>query len=238
MAPDLIGFGDSDKVAGLEYRVVDHQRYIDAFLDAILPTEKLTLVFHDWGSALGFDWARRNESRIAGIAFTEFMPTAASWEALPQVMADNFRAFRDLKLGRELLIEQNLFIEKVLPFSIVRQLSEEEMTHYRRPFLEKSSREPVWRFPNEISIAGEPADVWERAQKYMTWLFGTDLPKLYYWVSPGGTITEDKAKEYIQQFRNTKSVHLGQGIHFVQEDHPHAIGEEIAQWLPVALGKL
>ncbi|KAM6506966.1 hypothetical protein FALCPG4_018778 [Fusarium falciforme] len=168
----------------------------------------------------------------------EFMPTAASWEALPKVMADNFRAFRDPKLGRELLIDQNLFIEKVLPLSIVRQLSEEEMTHYRRPFLEKSSREPVWRFPNEIPIAGEPADGWEKAQKYMTWLFQTDLPKLYFWATPGGTITEDKTKEYIQQLRNTKSVHLGPGIHFVQEDHPHAIGHEIAQWLPVALGRV
>ncbi len=170
VAPDLIGFGDSDKIDGLAYRVTDQQRYLDAFLDAVLPTEKLTLVIHDWGSALGFDWARRHEDRVAGIAFMEFVLPADSWDVFPPNLGESFRPFHDPKLGRELLIGQNVFIEKVLPLGVFRRLTEEEMTHYRRPFLEPASREPVWRFPNEIPIAGEPADVWEKVQKYVAWL--------------------------------------------------------------------
>ncbi|KAM0263199.1 hypothetical protein ACHAQJ_001354 [Trichoderma viride] len=150
VAPDLIGFGDSDKIAGLQYRVADHQRYLDAFLNAVLQVEKITLVIHDWGSALGFDWARRNEKRIAGLAFFEFVLPTPSWDVFPPAVADQFKSFRDPKLGWELLINQNVFIEKVLPLNILRQLSEEEMTQYRRPFLELESREPLWRFPNEI----------------------------------------------------------------------------------------
>ncbi|KAM0540611.1 hypothetical protein ACHAPJ_013567 [Fusarium lateritium] len=232
VAPDLIGFGDSSKITGLEYRFVDHQRYLDAFLDTILPTEQLTLVVHDWGSALGFDWARRHEDRVDGLAFMEFIPTADSWESLPQPMAENFRLFRDPTLGRDLLIKQNLFIEKVLPFSIVRQLTEEEMNVYRQPFLELSSREPLWRFPNEIPIEGEPADVWDKAQTYLTWLFETELPKLFFWATPGGTISEERAVQFIKRLRNTNTVYVGSGVHFLQEDHPHRIGREIAKWLP------
>jgi len=235
VAPDLIGFGDSDKVTGLEYRVVDHQRYLDAFLDAILPTEKLTLVIHDWGSALGFDWARRHEDRVIGIAFMEFILPVDSWDMLPKIVADNFRPFRDPKLGRDLLIDQNVFIEKVLPLGILRQLTSEEMTHYRRPFLEPASREPVWRLPNEIPIEGKPADVLEIAQKYIAWLLETDVPKLFFWVTPAINITKDVAEKFSQQLRNIKTVFLGPGLHYVQEDHPHAIGREIAQWLPGSL---
>lgn len=235
VAPDLIGFGDSDKLTGLAYRVVDHQRYLDAFLDAVLPTEKLTLVIHDWGSVLGFDWARRHEDRVAGLAFMEFNLPIDSWNGLPQIFVDNFRAFRNPELGRQLLINQNIFIEKVLPLGVLRQLTDKEMTHYRRPFLEPTSREPVWRFTNEIPIEGKPADVAEKAQKYIAWLLQTDLPKLFFWVTPGINITKEVAERFIQELRNTKTVFLGPGLHYVQEDHPHAIGREIAQWLAVSL---
>ncbi|KXH60335.1 twin-arginine translocation pathway signal [Colletotrichum nymphaeae SA-01] len=232
IAPDLIGFGDSDKVPGLEYRVADHQRYLDAFLDVVLPTEKITLVLHDWGSALGFDWARRHEDRIAGLALMEFMHPSSSWETAPKAMADNFKPFREPGLGRQLIIDQNVFIERILPGSIVRQLSEEEMTEYRRPFLDPASREPLWRFPNEIPIEGQPAEVAEIAEKYMAWLFQTELPKLFFWVTPGGTIGEERAVEFMKKLRNTRSIYLGPGVHFVQEDHPLAIGREISHWLP------
>jgi haloalkane dehalogenase len=234
VAPDLIGYGDSDKVAGLDYRVEDHQRYLDAFLDAVLPTEKLTLVVHDWGSALGFDWARRHEDRIAGLAFMEFVLPAESWDVFPPDVANNFKPFRDPVLGRELLINQNVFIEKVLPLGILRQLTDEEMSHYRQPFLDPASREPLWRFPNEIPIAGNPADVWEKVQKYIAWLLETDIPKLFFWATPAIIITEETAKSFIEKFRNTKSVFLGPGLHYLQEDYPHIIGREVARWLPTA----
>ena len=114
---------------------------------------------------------------------------------------------------------------------IVRQLTEEEMSHYRRPFLDPTSREPVWRFPNEILIEGKPTDVWEKAQKYMTWLQQTNLPKLLFWVTTAIIVTKGTAERCIQTFPNTKSVYLGHGLHFVQEDYPHTIGREIAGWL-------
>ncbi|KAK1655262.1 Alpha/Beta hydrolase protein [Colletotrichum phormii] len=233
IAPDLIGFGDSGKVPGLEYRVADHQKCLDAFLDAVLPTEKTTLVLHDWGSAIGFDWARRHENRVAGLTLMEFMHPSSSWETAPKAMADNFKPFREPKIGRELIIDQNVFIERILPGSFVRPLSEQEMTEYRRPFLDPASREPLWRFPNEIPIGGQPDDVAEMAEKYMAWLFQAELPKLFFWVTPGGTIGEEKAVELMKKLRNTRSVYLGPGVHFVQEDHPRAISREISHWLPL-----
>ncbi|KAH8894651.1 alpha/beta-hydrolase [Thozetella sp. PMI_491] len=237
IAPDLIGFGDSGKVPGLAYRVADQQRYLDAFLDAVLPTETITLVLHDWGSALGFDWARRHQGRVVGLCFMEFVVPADSWDVFPPEVAANFRPFRDPKLGRQLLIDQNIFVEKVLPGSVIRKLTEVEMAHYRQPFLDPASREPVWRFPNEIPIAGEPADVWDKVQLYMAWLFETNIPKLFFWVSPGVIITPDTAEKFMQKLRNTRGVYLGAGRHYVQEDHPHAIGREIAQWLPESLNQ-
>ncbi|KAL7894391.1 Alpha/Beta hydrolase protein [Trichoderma sp. SZMC 28014] len=173
-------FGDSDKVVGLEYRVADHQRYLDAFLDTLLPTEKVTLVIHDWGSATGFDWARRHEDRVPGITFFEFVLPVPNWDVFPPIFAESFKAFRDPILGRELLINQNVFIEKVLTLNILRQLSEEEMGQYRRPFLQLESREPLWRFPNKIPIEGYPADVWENVNKYVDWLLHTDIQKLVF----------------------------------------------------------
>ncbi|KAH8822089.1 putative Haloalkane dehalogenase [Xylogone sp. PMI_703] len=232
IAPDLIGFGDSDKVPGLEYRVADHQRYLDAFLDAILPEEKITLVLHDWGSALGFDWACRHEDRIRGLAFMEFIVPIDSWESCPKVFAESFQAFRTQPLGRELLIDQNMFVEGMLPRGVIRQLTDKEMAHYRRPFLDATSREPVWRFPNEVPIMGSPPDVWDKTQNYMKWLTQTNLPKLFFWVKPGIFITEERANKYIKELKNTETVYLGTGSHFVQEDYPHIIGQEIAAWMP------
>ena len=233
IAPDLIGLGDSDKVPGLAYRVSDHIRYFDAFMDTIVPTEKIILVVHDWGSAIGFDWARRHEDRLAGISFMEFIPPIDAWAEMSPRFNDMFRNFRTPQLGRELLIEQNMFIEQVLPGSVVRSLSEAEMTEYRRPFLEPASREPVYRFPNEIPIEGEPKETWEMGQKYMAWLLASEVPKLFFWVTPGAIISEAKAKKLIETLKNTRSVYLGKGVHYVQEDHPHAIGRELAAWLPL-----
>ena len=232
IAPDLIGFGDSDKVSGLEYRFVDHQRYLDEFIDAVLPTEKITLVVHDWGAALGFDWARRNESRVAGVAFMEFVTPPQSRDVFRVLQGGVFQDYRSPELGRKLLVDQNEFIEKFLPDGIVRKLSEKEMAEYRRPFLDPASREPLWRFPNEIPAEGEPADVWEIAQKYMAWLMSCEVPKLFFSFSPGAIIPEGKVDFLLGRLKNTKNVFLGKGIHFVQEDHPHELGSEIALWLP------
>ncbi|KAH8802552.1 Alpha/Beta hydrolase protein [Xylogone sp. PMI_703] len=230
IAPDLIGFGDSDKVSSLTYRVMDHQRYLDAFLDIVLPTEKVILIVHDWGSALGFDWARRHEDRVAGLVFMEFLPPTDNWSEFPEEFIHNFQQFRNPEIGRTLLIDQNLFIERILPNGIVRPLGE-EMDHYRKPFVSPESREPVYRFPNELPIAYQPLDVWSMAEKYMAWLLASDHPKLFFWVTPGIFINKSRAEKLIQQLHNTRNVYLGEGFHFVQEDYPHEIGREISDWL-------
>ncbi|KAM0265354.1 hypothetical protein ACHAQJ_000195 [Trichoderma viride] len=231
IVPDLIGFGDSDKVPGLEYKVRDHQRYIDAFLDAVLPTERITLVIHDWGSALGFDWASRHEERVAGIAFMEWVPPLNSWSNRSPAFKEYFTKFRTPELGRTMIIEQNFFVEKILPSGVIRELTEEEMTHYRRPFLIPADREPTWRFPNEIPIEGHPKDVWEKAQGYTKWLMASDLPKLFFWVKPGAIIREEDFKALSEEMKNVKTVFLGPGSHYVQEDYPHSIGQEVAEWM-------
>ncbi|KAJ9605835.1 hypothetical protein H2200_009684 [Cladophialophora chaetospira] len=233
IAPDLIGFGDSDKISDLAYRTSDHQRYPDAFLEAVLPTEKVILVLHDWGSALGLDWARRNEKRVVGLALMEFLPPTESWAEFKYGFRNTFQQFRDPILGRKLLIDQNLFIEQVLQSGIARRLSEQEMKEYRRPFVNPESREPLYRFPNELPIEGQPAETWEMAQKYMEWLFGSDVPKLVFTATPGTFISEDRAKSLLGKLKNAESVHLGKGLHFLQEDHPHLIGQRLANWLPL-----
>ncbi|KAL6856554.1 alpha/beta-hydrolase [Trichoderma novae-zelandiae] len=231
VVPDLIGFGDSDKVVGLEYRIRDHQRYIDAFIDAVLPEERITLVLHDWGSALGLDWASRHQGRVAGLALMEWITTLSCWASRDQAFQDEFQKFRTHDVGRAMIIEQNFFVDVILPMGVVRGLTEEEMVHYRRPFLKPEDREPVWRFPNEIPIEGSPEDVWEKAQKYTAWLLASDLPKLFFWVKPGIFVTEEDFVRLRGDMKNVKTIFLGRGNHFVQEDYPHTIGQEIAQWM-------
>lgn len=230
--PDLIGFGDSDKVPELEYRVRDHQRYIDAFLDAVLPTERITLVIHDWGSALGFDWASRHEDRVAGVAFMEWIPAlSGGWDARAPQFKATFQPLRTPELGRKMIIEDNFFIETILPGGVFRALTEEEMTEYRRPFLIPADREPTWRFPNEIPLDGHPEEVWDKAQRYMKWLEESDLPKLFFWVKPGAIIREEHFKTLSVKMKNVKTVYLGPGSHYVQEDYPHSIGQEVSEWM-------
>ena len=230
IAPDLIGFGDSDKIPDLAYRVEDHIKYLDAFMEAVLPTEKVILIVHDWGATLGFDWASRHENRVAGLVMMEFLPPIDSWSEFPEIVRTRFQQFREPELGRKLIIDQNLFIEKVFPAGLHRQLSAEEMDEYRRPFLLPESREPVFQFPIALPIEGQPADIWDMAQRHMGWLEQSEVPKLLFWVTPGAFIGDVRAKALIEKLRNMKSVYLGQGVHYVQEDHPHKIGQGISDW--------
>lgn len=163
IAPDLIGMGASDK-PDIDYLFEDQARYFDAFLEA-LHVQDVVLVLHDWGSALGLDWARRHPERVRGLVLMEFIYPIPTWLDIAPQAAELFRAFRS-DAGRKLLIDDNAFIENVLPAGVVRQLSEEEKNAYRQPFLDSAAREPVYRFPNQLPIAGSPADVWAAAQAY------------------------------------------------------------------------
>ena len=232
IAPDLMGMGDSGKLPASAYGYAEHARYLEAFLNAVAPEGKLVFVVHDWGSGLGLDWCRRHADRVAGIALMEFIFPFPTWEEFPEEARDLFKAYRSPDTGRKMLIEENQFIEQVLPNGIVRPMTDAEMNVYRKPFLKPEDREPVYRFPNDFPIAGEPAGVFQTAETYHAWLLASTLPKLYFWASPGGLILEPKAKWYSENLRNTRSVHLGPGRHFVQEDNPHLIGREVAAWLP------
>jgi haloalkane dehalogenase len=230
LAPDLIGFGDSDKPA-ISYRVEDHARYVQAFIEA-LGLKDVVLVLHDWGSALGLDWARRHAEQVRGLALMEFLSPMPTWLDLgPQPYAV-MKGFRDPENGRRLIIEGNAFIERALPAGVVRPLAAEEMEEYRRPFLDPKDREPVYRFPNELPIAGTPADTYAMAVAYHDWLLETDIPKLFFHAAPGIFIPPAKAAFYRQHLKACRSVDLGAGSHYLQEDHPDAIGRELSAWLP------
>ncbi|MCC7410596.1 MAG: haloalkane dehalogenase [Gammaproteobacteria bacterium] len=230
IAPDLIGMGKSDKPA-LEYRIFDHIRYVDEFILA-LDLRDITLVVHDWGSAIGFNYARRFPERVKAIAFMEAMvlPMPAI-DMFPAQIADTFRGFRSPEHGWRMIAEENMFIEQVLPGTIVRTLTPAEMAQYRMPFPTPESRRPVYRFPNELSFAGEPADVTWLIERYNAWLRASPLPKLLLHADPGVLVTADVLAWCRANLVNLTTVALGAGYHYLQEDHPHRIGRAIAQWL-------
>lgn len=234
IAPDLIGQGDSDKLDDTSpgsYRFVDHRRYLDGLLDQLDLGDNITLVIHDWGSALGFDWANRHRDRVAGIAFMEAIVRPVTWDEWPEAATGIFQGFRS-PAGEEMVIEKNLFVEAVLPASILRPLSPEEHDEYRRPFVEPEHRRPTLTWPREIPLAGEPADVVEIVQRYADWLSASDLPKLFVNADPGAILTGPQ-REFVRGWPNLTEVTVA-GNHFIQEDSPHEIGAAIAEWLPGA----
>ena len=235
LAPDLIGMGQSGKPA-IDYSFADHARYLDGWFDH-LELDGITLVIHDWGSALGFDWARRHPDRVVAIAFMEAIVRPLSWDEWPEQSRELFRGFRTPGVGEKLILEKNVFVERVLPGSILRKLEPEEMAAYRAPFPDPESRRPVWRWPNQIPLDGEPKEVVELVQGYSRWLGESDVPKLLLTFDPGiliqGAIL-DWCKHHI---RALEVQHIGPGSHFVQEDHPEEIGDAIQAWRRKVLEK-
>lgn len=229
IAPDLIGMGRSDK-PDIDYRYADHARYLEGFF-AAMKLDRVVLVVHDWGSGLGLDWARRHAGRVAGIALMEFIQPIPDWSHWPAAMRELFQAFRTEDTGPELLMEQNLFIEKVLPGAVHRGLTEAELAHYRAPYPNPASRKPLWRWPNELPIAGEPANVVKAVEAYMAWLQQCPCPKLLFSVDPGVLLPPAEARRLAGLWPNCTLIELGRGLHYIQEDHPHRIGREIAGWL-------
>lgn len=227
VALDLVGMGQSDKPE-LEYRFFDHVQYVESFIEQ-MGLKNLTLVMHDWGSALGLHYAMRYEDNMKAICLMEFI-RPMTWDEWTEPARGLFQAFRTPGIGWELVVEQNAFIEQVLPASIVRKLSEEEMNHYRQPFTYPNERKPVWRWPNELPIAGQPADVVQVVEAYHAKLLMSELPKLLFYAAPGALIPQQLAQWYLQNLKNLISVDIGAGIHYLQEDNPHLIGEELATW--------
>lgn len=237
IAVDLVGMGRSSKPA-IDYRYRDHIRYLEAFIET-LGLEHVTLVVHDWGSGLGFDYASRHEDNVKAIAFMEAMipPTIPfeSIDAMPPGPREAFGAFRTPGVGEALLMGQNAFVEQFLPGMIVRRLGDEELDAYRAPYPTPAERRPIWRWPNELPIGGEPADTTAVVLAYYRWLERTELPMLHLWVTPGVANPEAAVVWAREHIANLTSVYLGEGLHFVQEDHPAAIGQEIVLWLTTAV---
>ena len=231
IAPDLIGMGDSAKPP-ITYDFADQSRYLGAFLDAIVPDGKLVLVVHDFGSQLGLDWAQRHRGRVAGLVLMEFLAgPIASWNDFPAEQRATFQAFRDPVEGRRLIKDENVFIEQKLQEGMIRPLSDAEMEAYQSPFPDPASREPIFQIPSQIPIAGQPAEVADRVQRYHEWLLTSDVPKLFFWASPGELMPESMAGWYAEHMPNTRAVPFGPGRHYLQEDNPDLIGNEIAAWV-------
>jgi haloalkane dehalogenase len=231
IAPDLIGFGRSGK-PDIAYRFIDHVRYLDAFLDA-LGLERMVIVAQDWGTALAFHYAARRPAAIIALAFMEFIQPTPNWDAYhrrPQAR-ELFKAFRTPGTGEKLILQDNVFVERVLPGGMLRRLSEEEMAAYRAPFPTPQSRKPILTFPRELPIAGEPADVYAMSERDHAALRASTYPKLLFFGDPGALVSPAAATEFAAGLRDCRLVDLGPGAHYLQEDHPTAIGNAVAAWL-------
>ncbi len=234
VAPDLIGMGDSDKLPHSgpgSYRFVEHRRYLDALLDALDVRQRVTFVVHDWGSALGFDWANRHRQAVKGIAYMEAIVQPQGWDHWDKMnMRPVLKALRS-EAGETMVLQENFFIEQILPKAILRTLSVEEMTEYRRPFVEPGEgRRPTLTWPREIPIESEPADVSKIAAAYADWLATSGVPKLFVKADPGLLVSGGANLDFARRLPNQTEATVA-GVHFLQEDSPDEIGLAIARWM-------
>jgi haloalkane dehalogenase len=227
LAPDLIGMGRSGKAPAGSYRFVDHARYLDAWFDA-LALRDVTLVVHDWGSALGFAWARRHPDRVAGLIYMEAIVRPLTWDEWPESARKIFQLMRS-PAGEELVLQKNVFVERILPASIQRTLTD-EMETYRAPFREPGeSRRPTLTWPREIPVASEPADVVRIADDNAQWLAKSSVPKLFVNAEPGSILVGPQ-REFCRTWPNQREVTV-RGLHFIQEDSPDEIGRAVADFV-------
>ncbi len=233
LAPDLIGMGQSEKSPARAYRFVDHARYLDAWFEALGLTRNVTLVLHDWGSALGFYRAFRHPEQIKAIAYMEAILQPRRWTDWPNGRDALFRAMRSAE-GERLVLDENFFIETVLPKSILRQLSAQEMDAYRAPFRQRDSRLPLLLWPRELPIEGDPADVVAIVEQYGQWLATSNLPKLFIAAEPGSLLV-GRALDFCRCWPNQREVTV-HGIHFIQEDAPDEIGAALADFVTEVKG--
>jgi haloalkane dehalogenase len=231
IVPDLIGQGDSDKLPASEgpdrYSFDVAFEYLDGLLRTIGADHNVTLVIHDWGSGLGFHWARLNPERVKGIAYMEAIVMPITWEDWPEGARGIFQGFRSAK-GEDLVLQRNMFVEAVLPSSILRDLTEEEMNAYRAPFDTPEHRQPTLNWPRQIPIEGEPAHMVALVEAYGAFMAASPIPKLFINADPG-SILVGKQREFCRSWPNQTEVTV-KGLHFVQEDSPAEIGQAVAAW--------
>lgn len=232
IAVDLIGMGDSDKLDNPgpdSYRYVEHRDYLFKAWEQLDIDDNVTFVIHDWGSALGFDWASQHPDNVKGICYMEGIPGPISWADWPEIVTPIFQGLRS-EMGEAMVLEKNVFVEKILPGSVLRGLTDEEMAVYRRPFENPGEdRRPTLTWPRQIPLDGEPEDVSGIAERYAAYLASSDVPKLFINAEPGAILV-GKQREFCRTFRNQTEVTV-KGSHFIQEDSPDEIVAAIASWL-------
>lgn len=233
IAPDLIGQGDSDKLPASDgpdrYSFQVAYGYLAGLLEELDANQNVTLVIHDWGSALGFYWAQQHGAAVKGIAYMEGIVCPVGWEDWPESARGIFKGFRSNK-GEDLILQRNMFVEAVLPSSVIRKLGAEEMEHYRRAFSTPDDRQPTLNWPRQIPIDGEPEHMVKLVDSYGQWMLqNTSLPKLFINATPGSILT-GKAREFCRTWPNQREVTVA-GTHFIQEDSPNEIGSAVAEWL-------
>ena len=233
IAIDLIGMGDSGK-PDIPYTFADHAFYLDGFIES-LNLQNVTLVVHDWGSVLGMRYARLNEENVRGLVFMEaLLPPgfpAPSYESMGAELGELFRNLRTEGIGEEMVLQNNFFVESILPSQIMRTLTEAEMDAYRAPYPTPESRQPTLQWPREVPIGGEPTETTETVLANGAWITSTQIPKLFLHAEPGA-IAPPQAIEYLREnVPNMEAVSVGPGLHFLQEDQPHAIGAALSEWL-------
>lgn len=233
IVPDLIGHGDSEKLPDSEgperYSFEISYEYLAGLLDELNITEDVTLVIHDWGSALGFHWAKHHPEAVKGIAYMEAIVCPVTWDDWPESARGIFKGFRSDK-GEDLVLQRNMFVEAVLPSSVIRQMGEEEMNQYRKAFIRVADRQPTLNWPRQIPIDGEPSHMVDLVASYGEWMASNqELPKLFINADPGSILT-GKARKFCRTWPNQKEVTVA-GTHFIQEDSPAEIGIAVAEWL-------
>ncbi|MDE5444351.1 haloalkane dehalogenase [Bradyrhizobium sp. CSA207] len=233
IAPDLIGMGDSEKLPNPgpdTYSFETQRQYLWSLLDTLVaPTEKIILVIHDWGSVLGFDWAHARPDRVLGIAYMEgIVRSIKDWSEWNASATPVFQGFRS-EQGEEMVLDKNLFIERVLPGSILRKLSDSEMAEYRKPFMNREDRWPMLSWPRQLPIAGEPVRIVELVDSYSKWMSENDIPKLFVNAEPGAVLT-GQVREFCRKWKNQTEVTV-KGAHFIQEDSGREIGDQIRAWI-------
>ena len=232
VACDLIGMGDSDKLSPSgpdRYTYAEQRRYLWALWDKLALGDKIVLVLHDWGSALGFEWARRNPDRVAGIVYMEAIVAPVTWADWPENARRAFQGFRS-EAGDDMILAKNMFVERILPGSVLRKLAEEEMAEYRRPFANPGEdRRPTLTWPRQIPIEGEPADVVAVVEDYSRWLAASPVPKLFINADPG-SILIGRQRELCRTWPNQTEITV-KGLHFLQEDSPDDIGRALAAFV-------
>jgi len=232
IALDLIGMGDSDKLentGAASYSFTEHRKYFNAALEELGVRDNIVLVGHDWGSALVFDWANQRKIAVRGIAYMEAIVRPVTWDEWPEAIRALFQGFRSAA-GEGMVLEKNIFVDKVLPGSVMRGLSDKEMAVYRRPFLQPGEdRRPTLTWPRQIPISGKPAEVVQIVQSYADWMGENDIPKLFINAEPGAILVGAQ-REFCRGWKNQTEITV-KGTHFIQEDSPDEIGQALKDWL-------